>query len=141
MKNTETVYENEWGMVLDRPEAGLIEIRWFDSTQEMTARDFQSFLSAFAEALTARPGRSVLVDAAAFRMAREHANPKWRDDHIIPLYNAAQVRRFAFQMPIGMPLVGMPPAPEGPARFPTGYFGSRRDALRWLEVQTTGEGQ
>jgi hypothetical protein len=32
---------------------------------------------------------------------------------------------------IGTP-IGTPPAPEGPARFPTGYFGRGQDALDWL---------
>jgi hypothetical protein len=35
-------------------------------------------------------------------------------------------------MPAGMPAVGAPPAPEGPAALPTGYFDSRPAALAWL---------
>jgi hypothetical protein len=35
-------------------------------------------------------------------------------------------------MPVGMPMIGAPPANEGPGQFPTGYFGSRRSALEWL---------
>jgi hypothetical protein len=56
----------------------------------------------------------------------------WRDANIIPRYNAAGVRRFAFVMPAGMPAIGAAPAPEGPGDFPTGYFGRREDAIAWL---------
>jgi hypothetical protein len=31
-----------------------------------------------------------------------------------------------------LPMIGAPPAPEGPARFPTAYFGRRQEALDWL---------
>ena len=58
----------------------------------------------------------------------------WRDEHIIPRYNAAGLKKFAFVMPAGMPAIGAPPAPEGPADFPTGYYGSRADALSWLRA-------
>ena len=56
----------------------------------------------------------------------------WRDANIIPRYNAAGVTKFAFLMPEGMPAIGAPPAPEGPAEFPTAYFGRRADAVEWL---------
>lgn len=42
------------------------------------------------------------------------------------------ITKFAFHMPQGMPAIGNAPAPEGPAQFPTAYFGTRADALRWL---------
>ncbi len=42
------------------------------------------------------------------------------------------MRRFAFLHPDGVPLIGLPPGPMGPASFPTGYFGRRQAALDWL---------
>jgi len=56
-----------------------------------------------------------------------------------PRYNAAGVTKLAFHMPAAMPMVGKPPGPEGPGRFPTGYFGSRQDALGWLMSDQHGE--
>ena len=61
-------------------------------------------------------------------------NPGWRDQNIIPRYNAAGLAKFAFIMPKGMPAIGAVPAPEGPADFPTAYFASRADALAWLKA-------
>ena len=57
----------------------------------------------------------------------------WRDEHIIPRYNAAGLKKFAFIMPEGMPAIGAAPEKEGSANFPTAYFGSRNDALAWLK--------
>jgi len=126
------VYEDKWSEVFDRPSADLIEVRWFDSTAEMSAGDFQSWLTKFAESVE-KSGRSrVLVDSTAFRMSPAKMDGPWRDANIIPRYNAAGVRKFAFLMPDGMPMIGEPPANEGPGRFPTGYFGRRQDALDWL---------
>jgi hypothetical protein len=74
----------------------------------------------------------VLVDATRFMMDRANMDDQWRDVHIIPRYNAAGVRRFAFLFPDGVPLIGTPPSPMGPSTFPTGYFGRRQAALDWL---------
>lgn len=74
-----------------------------------------------------------MVDAVQFRMDMARMSMGWRDEHIIPRYNAAGLRKFAFVMPAGMPAIGSEPAPEGPADFPTGYFAGRADALSWLK--------
>jgi len=126
------VYEDRWGEVFDRPSADLIELRWFDTTADMSAHEFQDWLTNFAECVE-KCGRSrVLIDSTTFRMSPANMDGPWRDANIIPRYNAAGVAKFAFHMPEGMPMIGKPPAPEGPGRFPTGYFGRRHDALDWL---------
>lgn len=131
----EQVYEDKWGEVFDRPDTDLVELRWFDSTEGMSAAEFQDWLSAFAGCVE-QTGRSrVLIDSTSFRMSPANIDGPWRDANIIPRYNAAGVRRFAFHMPDGMPLIGSEPAPEGPGKFPTGYFGRRRDALEWLGAE------
>jgi len=33
----------------------------------------------------------------------------WREIHIVPRYNAAGVKKFAFHFAAGMPLIGKPP--------------------------------
>jgi len=129
---TEQIYEDRWGEVFDRPSADLIELRWFDTTAEMSAGDFQSWLKTFAECVE-KCGRSrVLIDSTAFRMSPAKMDGPWRDANIIPRYNAAGVKKFAFHMPEGMPMIGQPPENEVPGRFPTGYFGKRQEALAWL---------
>ena len=130
---TDHVYEDKWGEVFDRQSADLIELRWFDTTAEMSAHEFQSWLATFAECVERCRRSRVLIDSTAFRMSPAKMDGPWRDANIIPRYNAAGVRKFAFHMPEGMPMVGEPPAIEAPGQFPTGYFGRRREALDWLE--------
>ena len=129
---TEHVYEDRWGEVFDRPSRDLIELRWFDTTAEMSAQEFQAWLTKFADCVERCRRTGVLVDSTAFRMSPTMMDGPWRDANIIPRYNAAGVRRFAFHMPEGMPMIGKPPVNEAPGRFPTGYFGTRQNALDWL---------
>jgi hypothetical protein len=118
--------------VIDWVDDDFVEIRWYDTTKDLSAEQFNDWLTAFAGDVE-RAGRSgVLVDATQFRMDMAAMDFAFRDANIIPRYNAAGVKRFAFLMPAGMPAVGAPPPPEGPAAFPTGYFDSRPAALAWL---------
>ncbi len=128
------VHADRWGDIIDRPEQDVIEIRWFDTTVAMTGADFNAFLATFAGHVEACGRAGALVDSVQFRMDMALMDAGWRDANIIPRYNAAGVRKFAFLMPLGMPLIGQEPAPEGPAEFPTGYFGTRGDALDWLKA-------
>jgi hypothetical protein len=126
------VYEDEWGEILDRPALDLIELRWFDSTSAMSPDEFKRALATFAEWVERTGRQRALIDGTSFLMDPANMDAPWRDANIIPRYNAAGIQKFAFHMPAGMPAIGFPPAPETPGRFPTGYFGSRREALRWL---------
>ena len=138
MSTATHVYEDQWGALIDHGDAGYVEIRWYDSTDAMSRDDFQQWLAAFAKEVERlrRPG--ILVDATRFLMDSANMNGEWRDANIIPHYNAAGVKKFAFLMPEGMPAIGSPPAVEGPAKFPTAYFGRRQEALAWLAA---GAGQ
>ena len=126
------VYEDKWGAIIDHPDDGFTEISWYDTTKEMTKADFQQWLTTFADHVDRlrRPG--ILTDATHFLMDRANMDGPWRDTHIVPRYNRAGVKKFAFLMPAGMPAIGAPPAIEGPAQYPTAYFGTRNDALKWL---------
>ena len=126
------VYADHWGQIIDWPDAGFIEIRWFDTTRDMTKADFNAWLATFAGYEEKLRRRGVLIDGTSFLMDPANSDGEWREINIIPRYNAAGVKRFAFQFPAGMPLIGAPPAIEGAASYPTGYFGSRQDVLDWL---------
>ena len=132
MTTVQVRHSDRWGDILDRPDDACVEIRWFDTTAAMTGGDFNRFLQTYAGVIETcgRPG--ALVDAVQFRMDMAKMSLGWRDQNIIPRYNAAGVRKFAFLMPEGMPAIGHEPKPEGPANFPTGYFAARATALAWI---------
>lgn len=132
MDRVNVLYEDRYGSIIDRGVDGHLEIRWFDATAELTGEEFQRWLSIFAEEVGSNRRPGILVDATRFRMEMALMDSAWRDEHIIPRYNAAGVRRFAFLMPDGMPAIGADPVVEGPAEYPTAYFGKREEALAWL---------
>jgi len=100
----------------------------------MTADEFKTSLSTFADHVDSCKRSGALIDGTSFQMNPANMDEQWRNANIIPRYNAAGITKFAFHMPAGMPAIGSPPAPEPPGQFPTGYFGSRDDALAWLSA-------
>ncbi len=130
MATNEIIYNDRWGEIIAGD--GYVEIRWFDTTQGMDGADFNAFLAQYATAVERAGQPGCLVDANLFRMDMDKMSMGWRDENIVPRYNAAGVKKFAFHMPAGMPAIGKPPTPEGPAQFPTAYFGTRTEALAWL---------
>jgi hypothetical protein len=128
------VYSDYWGDIIDRPEDRCVEIRWFDTTSAMQGDEFNTFLTRYAEQVEECGRGNGLIDAVQFKMDTSKMQMGWRDKHIIPRYNSAGMKKFAFVMPQGMPAIGAPPAKEGPADFPTAYFGRRADALAWFKL-------
>ena len=125
-------YCDQWGECIERPDDRCSEIRWFDTTSDMDGNDFNTFLTRFVEVVEGSALPGALVDAVQFRMGMSKMNVGWRDANIVPRYNASGLRKFAFVMPAGMPLIGSDPVKEGPADYPTGYFATRQAALAWL---------
>jgi hypothetical protein len=132
--SSKIIYEDEWGEVIDRPDRDYIEIRWYDTTRDLDREAFNEWLARFAGLVEQTRRSAVLTDSTSFLMPMENLDGPWRDENIIPRYNAAGVKKFAFLMPEGMPAIGAPPAKEGPGNFPTGYFGTRESALAWIEA-------
>jgi hypothetical protein len=129
------VARNRWGVVLNHQRWQALELRWLPSTSVMSDDGFRETLERFAaEGELARPGYMV-IDATEFRHELGDGVLEWRDREIIPRYNAAGVKKFAFLWPEGTPGTvesGGTPKPEGPANFPTGWFTSRERAYQWL---------
>ena len=132
MKHPTIEYADQWGECLARPDDRCCEIRWFDTTSEMDGEDFNRFLSNFAATVESSGLPGALVDAVQFKMDMSKMSMGWRDEHIVPRYNEAGLKKFAFIMPVGMPTIGAPPVFEGPAKYPTANFGTRKEALAWL---------
>ncbi len=133
MPNLKIVYADQWGNIIDREADDCVEVRWFDTSSAMGGEEFNIFLTRYAGQVETCGRCNGLIDAVQFKMDMSRTVPGWRDEHITPRYNAAGLKKFAFIMPDGMPAIGSPPAREGAANFPTGYFATRTDALAWLD--------
>src|SRR5215472_16141240 len=113
---------------------GLVEQRW--STKPMSEQQFRDRISKLAGFLEQAHVPNALVDMSEINHSPSGDFESWRQTNIIPRYNAAGVKKFAFLLPASMTGTvenGTAPAVEGAAAFPTGYFHSRERALQWFE--------
>ena len=113
---------------------GLIEQRW--STKSMSEQQFRDRIAKLAGLLEQAHVPNVLVDMSEINHSPSGDFESWRQTNIIPRYNAAGVKKFAFLLPASMTGTvenGTEPGVEGSAKFPTGYFHSRERALKWFE--------
>ena len=129
------VARNPWGVVRNHEQWSTLELTWLPSTSEMNDAEFKETLTLFAsEGERVRPAY-MIIDATGFHHELGDGVLEWRDREIIPRYNSAGVKRFAFLWPEDMPGTvesGGVPKPDGPAKFPTGWFTGRERAYQWL---------
>jgi hypothetical protein len=126
---------NQWGVVFHHEQWRTLELAWLPSTRDMDDEGFKETLQLFAGAGERLKPAFMLIDANEFHHRFGEGVMQWRDEHIIPRYNAAGVTKFAFLVPAGTPGTvegGGAPVVEGPAKFPTGWFSARETAHRWL---------
>jgi hypothetical protein len=126
------VHEDTYGSLIDYPDDGYLEVRWYDASSAFTGDSFNERQTIIADAVERCGRSSMLIDAVQFGMNAEDMDIAWRDANTIPRMNAAGMKKQALIVPAGFPPIGAPPAPEGPADFPTAYFATRAEALAWL---------
>lgn len=129
------VHEDHWGSIIDHPDRDTLELRWFDSTAAFTGETFNDRQAIIAGALEQSGRHLMLIDAVQFGMRAEEMDVEHRDTHTIPRFNAAGLRKIALIVPADFPMIGMPPAPEGPSDHPTAFFATRADATAWLTTE------
>ena len=123
------LFHDRFGILSYNDASGILELRWL--SEAMTDDDFMRWLERFAAAAEQQHVPFLLIDVRAFKHhPGAHTGP-WREEHIIPQYNRAGVKKLAFLLPAGAALQ-TEPAPEGAAQFPTGYFDSREQIDRWF---------
>ena len=132
----EIVAKDHWGLVVFYDEWNSLELRWLPATADATDADVRTTMEVFAREAINRHPHTLIVDTTEFRHVWGDGMMQWRDAEIIPRYNEAGVAKFAFIANPSYPgptvEAGAVPAPEGPARFPTGWFKTRDAAYEWL---------
>jgi hypothetical protein len=126
---------DQYGVILHHPEDRMLELEWLDASENMTDDDFKRSMQRFAAFADEQSTPHMLVDVTRFRFTPGEGVPAWRDEHVIPAYNAAGVEKFAFLVPAGAPGTveqGAAPAKEPPGQFPTGYFTERTRIVDWF---------
>ena len=131
----EVVAKDKWGQIIFYDEWNSLELKWFPSTANATDADVKTTMEVFAQETVNRRPHTLIVDTTDFHHAWGEGVMEWRSREIIPRYNAAGVKKFAFLGKEGTPgtvELGGTPAPEGSADFPTGWFSGRERAYQWL---------
>ena len=126
---------DQYGVIRHHPEEGMLELEWLDASENMTDDDFKRSMLRFAALAAEQSTPHMLVDVTKFRFTPGAGVPAWRDEYVVPAYNAAGVEKFAFLVPAGAPGTieqGAAPAKEPPGQFPTGYFTERARIVDWF---------
>lgn len=116
---------DEFGVIIFHEDEEILELRWFEASAGMTDDDFMRSMERYAGYAQEHRTPFMLVDVTSFRHSPGEDVAKWRDENIIPTYNAAGVRKFAFLLPEDAPGTvesGSEPAPEPPGEFPHGLL-------------------
>jgi hypothetical protein len=129
------VASNKWGTITYYTQWKTMELKWEPTTRSMSDDGFRQTLQLLAdEGLKLRPAY-MIIDATEFFHRVADSTFDWRNEHIIPLYNQAGIKKFAFLATAQAPSTvekGAEPAPDGPATFPTAWFESRDRLYAWL---------
>ena len=135
----EEIARYRYGLVLEHRSPDYLELRWLPTTVSMTDGDWMTGLLILAPEAQARNAAAILIDATEFghQFSDREGSMAWRDENVIPRYNLAGVKRFAFLMPSGYPgptaESGAEPRIDGQsAQFPTQWFLERANALAWV---------
>ena len=132
---TREIHRDAFAVLRHDQDAGILELEWTEGSSAMTDDDFMAWLARYADAEESLRAPFLVIDVRRFAFSPcAHVGP-WRDEAIVPRYNAAGVRKFAFLLPPGSPgtvAVGNEPALEPPGTFPTGYFDSAEAIRTWF---------
>jgi hypothetical protein len=124
-----------YGVIRYHQQDGMLELEWLAASAKMTDDDFKASIGRYAQLAGDHSTPYLLVDLTNFRHSPGKGMGAWRDEHIIPAYNAAGVEKFAFLSPPGAPGTvedGNEPAKEPPGEFQTGYFLQREGIVDWF---------
>src|SRR5579863_9531363 len=120
MQDMETrLYHDRFGVMSYDDTTGVLELRWLEGTEAMTDDDFMRWLERYAASAEQHHASFLVIDTRAFKHHPGAHTEPWREEHIIPGYNRAGVKKLAFLLPTGTAPT-TEPAPEGSAQFPTG---------------------
>ena len=131
------IYRDDFSEYFRDSDINAFVLRWLPTSKSMSENQFRGDLERLAEFLEHNHSPNVLIDVVNFQHKSPPDFADWRERNIIPRYNEAGVKKFAFLFPIEVSNTvenGTAPAVEGCAKFPTGYFNSREGVINWFRT-------
>ncbi len=129
------LFSDEFASYFRDDQHRVLELRWSKATKSMSEEQFRNGLKRLAQFLERGRIPNALIDVTNFAHEPSDDFESWRERQIIPRYNSAGVKKFAFLLPPNASATvenGTQPTKEGVANFLTGYFNSRDRALQWF---------
>ena len=119
---SDEVASTKYGVLLHHDEWNTLELKWLPTTKDATETEARDTMALFAAETEKRKPKFLIVDTTEFAHRWADDMMAWRNEEIIPLYNAGAVTKFAFITGGGVPFPtvesGADPAPDGPATSP-----------------------
>ena len=128
------LFETKYSVISFEKDSGLIKLFWSDKSATMRDEDFKETSQVFAEEAERHKATGLLVDVKNFKFPRATAPnlSEWRTRKIIPMYNNAGVRKFAFVHGEGFTEPDFSGQPVKGQNFITRHLGSEKEARDWL---------
>jgi hypothetical protein len=130
------VARTDYAVIIKYDDWNTLELKWLPTTRDASEGQARDAMTLFATQTEELKPRYLIVDTTEFEHRWADDMMAWRDQEIVPHYNAGGVTKFAFITGEGVPFPtvesGADPAPDGPATFPTGWFITRERAYQWL---------
>jgi hypothetical protein len=125
--------QNPFLSIFHDPDSALVILVWSKETASMADTDFKEGLTRTAEfAEQYRPhGLLVNVENFKFGAAMGPELSQWRIENIIPRYNKAGLKKFAFVHGSGFPEKSGDGEKTAPEQFLTKHFASEERAKEW----------
>ncbi len=128
------LFENDFSVISLEKGSGLIKLFWSEKTANMRDEDFKEASEVLAEEAERHHVRGLLVDVKNFKFPRATAPEltAWRVSTIVPKYNQAGVKKFAFVHGEGFVEPDFSGKPHEGENFITRHVGAETEARKWL---------
>ncbi len=125
--------QNPFLSIFHDPDAAMLILVWSAETARMADTDFKEGLTKTAEYAEQYKPHGLLVNVENFKF-REAMGPglsNWRIENIVPRYNKAGLKKFAFVHGSGFPEKSDDGERTAAEQFLTKHFASEEHAAQW----------
>jgi hypothetical protein len=126
--------QNPFLTIFHDSDSATLTLLWSPETARMTEADFKEGLTKTAEYAERYKIRGLLVDVEKFQFGKAMGPElsKWRTENIVPRYNKAGLKKFAFVHGKDFPEKGGDGERGASEEFFTKHFASEQHARHWL---------
>lgn len=128
--------KNPFLSIFHEPDAGLVILVWSADTAHMADTDFKAGLTKTAEYTEQYKPHGLLVNVENFKFGAAMGPDlsKWRIETIVPRYNKAGLKKFAFVHGSGFPEKSGDGEKTAAEQFLTKHFASEERAREWASA-------